>query len=124
MTDATSQHELPYLEPSDTLAIADNVVRDLAERLDLLLGEIGTTVVTVAAADTNQTERVDYAREYAAPSGTPALGTPNAFLTLGTAAGSGGDVTLWSVGHDATGFTLGIRAGTAGTYTVRWAVRL
>lgn len=118
MPDFTAKHLLTYPLPGDTLATADDVMKALATRLDLLLGEHAALVVNVAAANTNQTQRVNYERSYAA-----AEAVPVAMVWLGAAPGAAGNVAVWSSGHDATGFTLGIRSGAAGNHTVRYGVR-
>lgn len=118
MTATTNKYGLTYPTGSDAVPDLDTIVQDLAERMELVHGEIGSRVMVVVTADVNQTQRVNYSRSYAALA--PIV--PVAFATLNSSP-AGGHVTVWTTGHDAEGFTLGIRASTSNPFTVNWGCR-
>jgi hypothetical protein len=116
MPNVTDLYELPYPDGTEPVSSLDTTGQELAELLDLLLGETGSTTITAAGAGV-VTKRVNYARDYTA------LGfTPRAQVQLST---SHADTVLYVELEDATGFTLGLRTAGAGslTRTVRWFVR-
>lgn len=116
MTGQTTKYSVPYSAPGDTLSSIDDTMKLMAERLDLLRGENGSVPVTLAA-NTNLTQRVNYTRSYASLS--PLV--PLAMATMNSANTNG--VVFWTTGHDATGFTIGARCATAGTYSINWSAR-
>lgn len=119
MSDLTSKYKLPYPLPGDAVATVDDTVEALAERLDMLLGETGSTTITPSAVDTQTGKRINYTRSYAALA--PLV--PSVQLTMGEGLSTSNVVQLWVTGEDATGFTLNIRSSTTTTRTIRWLSR-
>lgn len=120
MSTTTTRYAIPKPSADDAFADGDDIMRAMADRLDLLLGETGEVVITPTAVDTVQSVRVNYARSYAAlaPMVPKVVG-----LFVNENRTVSGVVNLWSSGEDATGFTLNYRAATTATRAIRWNAR-
>lgn len=115
MPDDTDRYSIPYALPSDALATVDNTLQALAERVDLLRGETGTVNIGADTADVTKSQRVNYARSYAA------LGfTPRVSLQVNDDFQTSNVFRAWVSLEDATGFTLNIRASNLVVRPVRW----
>lgn len=115
MPSSTPNKGIPYPVPTDAVAELDDIGQDLAERLDLLMGETGLATITPSAANVDTTLRVNYARSYAALPSVPRVHTE-----LRETIGTGTIVLLFADGEDATGFTLHIRSSNTSARNVRW----
>ena len=109
---------MPYPGGGDAAATLDTKIQELAERVDLLRGEQGTTSITPSAVDTNTSQRVDYARSYAAL----APNVPRVTVTITEQRTMAQDFHAWASAEDHTGFTLNIRASSTGARSCRWVV--
>lgn len=116
MSALTNKYAIPYAVPTDAPANFPALMQTMAERLDLLQGEVNSTTINVAAANTTYTVRVNYSRAYTG------LG-PRAFLSLLGA--QTGPTVVWASAQDDTGFTLGVRSTVAaGNTVIQWKVQL
>lgn len=119
MPGQTSKHLLPYPIAADAVADGEDVITQLAQRLDLLLGETGTTTITPSAANTTTTKRVNYSRSY----GALAPVVPRPFAVIDEGVGTTLEVNVWTSAEDASGFTLNIRASDTQNRAVKWLTR-
>lgn len=119
MPNYTTKYGVAYSDGAESVASVDDTMQELAERVDLLLGEKGLANVTPSAANVDHTVRVNFARSYAALS--PMLLTVTTWLEQSI--GTGTTVETFADAVDATGFTLHVRASNTTTRPVRWVAR-
>lgn len=116
MPSDTVKYDLPYPVAADPVKDGENLIQQLAERVDLLLGETGTVTLTGMVADTTKSQRVNYARDY---------GTliPAAFAFNDATAASSITIHIWTSAEDSTGFTLNVRSSSTSNRAIRWLCR-
>lgn len=116
MSGSTAKYAVPYMTGGDGADGIDDGFLALATRLDLLLGESGTQAITPSAADTTTSVRVNYGRSYAALA--PLV--PKVQAVVNEAVNTASEVTVWTSGEDATGFTLNIRSSGTAARATKW----
>lgn len=116
MPSATVRNALPYPLPGDALAVGDDVIKALADRVDLVHGTIGAVVVNVATAGGTGSTNVVYPQAFTV--------APFVWLQMETGPGALTWVTPYPSARTTAGFTCNVRAAIAGNYTIIWACRL
>lgn len=124
MSSQTSRFKVPYPTSGDAVASVDDIVKSMADHLDLILGEVGEVTVNHTSGST-VSQRVNYTRDYSA---AIALGLTPKVVGLVPRAGTGASMTnwgnQWANGEDATGFTINVHVNTTGSRTLRYQVRM
>lgn len=116
MSTLTAKYAIPQLTTADALAGTPTVLTNLANRLDLLLGESGSFVASPAAT-TTLTTPITLSRTYP---GNATAGAPpgSVFVWVQTTVGGATTWNYWVTGWlgtttTVTGFTIGMQWGTA-----------
>lgn len=114
MPGSTAKYGLQYPLANDTLTTGPGTFQNLATRLDLLRGEVGSTSLNVTSAGASASVAVAFSRTYSAP--------PRVFLQM-TGAPSGFTwVTPFPGAITVSGFTLAVRAAVVGIHVIDWLV--
>jgi len=119
MSTTTSKYGLTKPEDIDPVVdVLGTQLRALADKLDLLFGEMGTITMTPVAADTTVSVRVNYARDY-----TSTGSVPQVWVQIDQNTPTAATLYTWITAKDYTGFTLNMRKSTTANQALRWFAR-
>jgi hypothetical protein len=116
MAGTTTKHALPYPTGGDQVNAGDNKIQELAERVDVVVGEAGTDSITPSAANTTTSKRINYSRTY------PSVPVP--FVTVGNTTQAPGTLSIWTGSADASGFTVFVQRTGTTAVPFNWMCRL
>lgn len=119
MSTQTAKYAIPYAQNSDPVANLPTIMANMANRVDLLLGETGTVSVPIATANTTVDTTVSLTRSY--PNGARVMLT----FTTPPAAYSPGVAIVWVISDVAaagSSFHFGVQATNTTTRTVEYHV--
>lgn len=125
MTALTTKYSIQYAVLADTIASLAGTLNNLAQRVDLLLGESGIWNPSMVA-NTAISQAVVLSRTYPGNTGAPGTTTPGVVLiTPFTPQGSGVTVFTWvnawtGTTTTVTGFTLNGMASVTAARTFHW----
>lgn len=115
MPDQTALWDIPYSLGSDSADTIDDTMQDLAERLDIMMGETGVKTMTPSAADTNTASVVMLSRTY--PTNVAVM------LQINSGFGVTTVVDVYPSNELTDRFTLNIRSTSTVARDIRWWAR-